>query len=381
MIEKEEEIDFTKLQPWNSGDYPLEVNSIRYNQDFSLITLGTSKGYKIFFASTLRPAHEPSQAVMNFGDIGIAATYYKSSLVFLLPSKNNSDYSNKEIIVFDDLYQDKFASFKDKSEEILNFFVSKNTMFVITLSKIIVLEILSFKIIDIINNINSMNQLISYNYYDFIAYSELKEKTKVYIKYYHNENHKIVSLKKNIVKISFDFMQTIQLSPSGNIIGIVSIFGNKIHLYYTQTGKLKECILLSPYILTIDKLLFSKKANYIMTIRCDKKFSIYKINNNVNNQDDVKCMCSKYKDSNVMLEEMDEKNTGIFGFFRRVSINRDLKETHAFSEYKGDLLFIDFDGNVNKDIIIINGKGEFLKYHFKKNSCGHLTPIISFQWE
>ena len=59
-------------------------------------------------------------------------------------------------------------------------------MFVITLSKIIVLEILSFKIIDIINNINSMNQLISYNYYDFIAYSELKEKTKVYIKYYHN---------------------------------------------------------------------------------------------------------------------------------------------------------------------------------------------------
>ena len=157
-------------------------------------------------------------------------------------------------------------------------------------------------------------------------------------------------------------MQTIQLSPSGNIIGIVSIFGNKIHLYYTQTGKLKECILLSPYILTIDKLLFSKKANYIMTIRCDKKFSVY-------------------KDSNVMLEEMDEKNTGIFGFFRRVSINRDLKETHAFSEYKGDLLFIDFDGNVNKDIIIINGKGEFLKYHFKKNSCGHLTPIISFQWE
>ena len=196
MIEKEEEIDFTKLQPWNSGDYPLEVNSIRYNQDFSLITLGTSKGYKIFFASTLRPAHEPSQAVMNFGDIGIAATYYKSSLVFLLPSKNNSDYSNKEIIVFDDLYQDKFATFKDKSEEILNFYLSKNTMFVITLSKIIVLEILSFKIIDIINNINSMNQLISYNYYDFIAYSELKEKTKVYIKYYHNENHKIVSLKK-----------------------------------------------------------------------------------------------------------------------------------------------------------------------------------------
>ena len=164
MSENDEEIDFTKLQPWNSSDYPIKVNSIRYNQDCSLLTLGTSKGYRIFFVSSLRNAHEPSEAVTNLGDINIAMTYYKSSLIFLLPSRNNPNYSNYEIIVFDDLYQDKFASFKDKSEEILNFFLSKNTIFVITLSKIIVLEIFSFKIIEIINNINSINQLLSYKY-------------------------------------------------------------------------------------------------------------------------------------------------------------------------------------------------------------------------
>jgi hypothetical protein len=380
MSENDEEIDFTKLQPWNSSDYPIKVNSIRYNQDCSLLTLGTSKGYRIFFVSSLRNAHEPSEAVTNLGDINIAMTYYKSSLIFLLPSRNNPNYSNYEIIVFDDLYQDKFASFKDKSEEILNFFLSKNTIFVITLSKIIVLEIFSFKIIEIINNINSINQLLSYNYFDFIAYTELKEKTKIIIKYYLNEKHKAVSLSKNIVKISFDYMQTIQLSPSGLVIGVVSIFGNKIHIYFTKTGKLKECILLSPYMLTVEKLLFSKKENYILILKGDKKFNVYKLNN-LQNYNNIKCLCSKYKDNNIMLENMEEKKTGFFGFFRRASRNTDLKETHAFSETKDELSFIDFDGNKNKDVIIINKKGEFFKYHFKKKACGHLTPILSFQWE
>ena len=80
--DKNEEIDFTKITPWNSREYPVRVNSIRYNQDFSLLTLGTSKGYKIFLTSTLRQAHDDSEIVKNLGDIYIAMCYYKSSLVF-----------------------------------------------------------------------------------------------------------------------------------------------------------------------------------------------------------------------------------------------------------------------------------------------------------
>lgn len=376
--EQENEIDFTKLQPWNNKDYPVAVNSIRYNQDFTLLTLGTSKGYKIFFASNLKPANDPTEAVTNLGDINIAMTYYKSSLVFLLPSRNNSNYSNNEIIVFDDFYQDKFATFKDKSEEILNFFVSKNTLFLITLSKIIVLEILSFKIIEIINNINSINQLLSYNYFDFIAYTELKDKQKIFIKYYHHQNQRIVSLNKKIVNSSFDYMQTIQLSPSGQLIAVVSIFGNKIHIYYTQTGKLKECIFLSPFILTIERVLFSKKENYILTLKNENKFHIYKIGKKQN--DNPKCVCNKYNDKNITMENKEE-NTGIFGFFRKSSRNKDIKDAHAFSEFVGNLSFIDFDGQQNKDLILINKQGQFYKYHFKKKPCGRITPTFSFQWE
>ena len=52
--EKDSEfLDLSKLTPWNSREYPVLVNSIRYNQDYSLLTLGTSKGYKIFLTSNL----------------------------------------------------------------------------------------------------------------------------------------------------------------------------------------------------------------------------------------------------------------------------------------------------------------------------------------
>ena len=40
--------DLTRLTPWNSKDYPIQVNSIRYNHDYSLLSLGTSKDIKFF---------------------------------------------------------------------------------------------------------------------------------------------------------------------------------------------------------------------------------------------------------------------------------------------------------------------------------------------
>lgn len=378
--ESEDITDYTKLQPWNSRDYPITVYSIRYNHDFSLLTLGTSKGYRIFLTSNLRPAHEPTDEVIKLGDINIAMTYYKSSLVFLLPSRFNKDFSNKTIIVFDDFYQTIFATFKNKSDEILNLFVSKNVLFLITLSQIIVVEIVSLKIIDIISNTNSINQLLSFTFLNFIAYSELKDKKNVYVKYYKDEENKITSSNKKKIGFNFDYMQTFQLSPSGNLLAIVSIYGNKIHIYYTQNGKLKDCLYLSPYIQTIERVYFSeKKANYFFVLKNDNKFNVYKIGKD--QVENPKCVCDKYDDSKVTVQNQDEKNTGIFGYFRRFSKNYDIKDPHAFSEYNGNLLFYDFDRTKNKDIILITESGVFIKYHLKKKPCGHISPILTFQWE
>ena len=137
--------NLSKLEPWNSKESPVEINSIRYNQDYTILTLGTSKGYKIFLTEDMKVCQEETDVVKNLGDISIAMNYFKSSLVFFLPSKENKNFTNKEIIVFDDFYQTQIASFTEKNESILNFFLSKNVLYVVTLKNIAIVELLHSK--------------------------------------------------------------------------------------------------------------------------------------------------------------------------------------------------------------------------------------------
>ena len=376
--------NLSKIKPWNSEEFPVRVNSIRYNQDYTLLTLGTSKGYKIFLLETLKTCQDETDVVKNLGDINIAMAYYKSSLVFFLPTKDNKNFSDKEVIVFDDFYQTKIASFKDKNESIINFLLSKDVLFLITLSKITVVEIFTFKVIEIIENINYSFKLISYNYLDFIAYTHLDNKKMINIKHYIGENYKVISKTKKIVNSSFDYIQTLQLSPSGSLIGLVSIYGNKIHIYYSQTGKLKECIFLGSKLLTMEKLSFSRKENYIVLQRNDNRFYVYKLGKT--QVENPKCVCDKYDDKKLMNtninEEENKEDSGFIGFLRKSLKGKDIRDPHIFGEYEGKLLFIDFDKNENKnkDIIIINYQGFFTKYHFNKKKSGNISPSLSIKW-
>ena len=113
------------ITPWNSGEFPVKINNIRYNQDNSLLTLATSKGYKIFSTEKLIQVHEETDKVRDLGDLDIVMTYYSTSLVFFTFTKYNKNYTTKELIVFDDFKQNIISSFKSKKQNITNFYVSK----------------------------------------------------------------------------------------------------------------------------------------------------------------------------------------------------------------------------------------------------------------
>ena len=377
--------NLSKLKPWNSKESPVEINSIRYNQDYTILTLGTSKGYKIFLTEDMKVCQEETDVVKNLGDISIAMNYFKSSLVFFLPSKENKNFTNKEIIIFDDFYQTQIASFKEKNESILNFFLSKNVLYVVTLKNIAIVELFTFKVIDIIENINYSYKLLSFNFFDFIAYTKNDNKKIIYINNYLSENYKILSKAKYLINSPYDFIQTFQLSPSGDLLGLVSIYGNKIHIYNTLTGKLKECIFLGSSIQTMEKMTFSRKENYIFFQRNDSRFYVYKLGKiQVENP---KCVCDKHDDSKLMSsneEESKRKGSGGFmGFLRNSFKGKDYRDPHIFGEYDGKLLFDDFDLNENKNkhLIMINHKGLLTEYHFnKKKSTGNVSPVVSVQW-
>lgn len=372
-----------KSERWNSGEYPVTVNSIRFNQDYSLLTLGTSKGYRIFSNENFKSTLYVTDVIRDLGDLNIVMTYYKSSLVFFLASKDNPNYSLSELVVFDDLYQKKFASFKVKSEEIINFFVSKNIIIIITLSQIIILELLTFKIIEIIENVNTTNKLLSFNFYDFVSFTKLNDKKTIYTHYYINKNHKIQSNSIKKLTSPFDLTQLIQLSPNGAMIAVVSMFGNKIHLYYTQSSRLKECIYLGKNLMNIEKLCFSKKKeNYILLVRNNQKFYVIKTDKNF--AESPKCVCKKYIDKDLNSSddsiEEEQKPKGFFAFFRKNTKNEDVKDIHVFYNFIGNPYLIDFDQFRNKDIVIIDEEGKIQKYHINKKKGVDITPFFTLEW-
>ena len=73
--------DLNNLIPWNSKEFPVKINSIRYNQDNTLFTLATSRGYKIFSTKNLKQVHEETEKVRDLGDLELVQTYYCTSMV------------------------------------------------------------------------------------------------------------------------------------------------------------------------------------------------------------------------------------------------------------------------------------------------------------
>lgn len=369
--------NLNKLEPWNSGVFPALINSIRYNQDYTLFTLATSKGYKIFSTENLKQVHEETQKVRDLGDLDIVMTYYRSNLVFFLAKENNPNFSQNELVIFDDYSQSKISHFRVKSEKIIDFFVSKNLIFVTLVKKVIILELLTMQIINIIEDINTANKLISYNIYDIIAFIKPNTKYKVFLKIFLSKKYKINSIFNKCVDTSFEWIQLLELSQSGQYIGLVSVLGNKIHIYYTQTSILKECIFLGCSIYSIEKLSFSrKKEKYILVNENDAKFVVYKLGDGEYNFSE--CNCNKYKEDDLVNEHI-KNEYGLFDYFWSFK-NTDIKEPHAYFYIPKDIMLSDFSYNNNKSIFYINKRGYYFQLFFEKTKQNEIIPEITVQW-
>ncbi len=379
-INKKNDIDLNNIVPWNSKEFPVKINNIRYNQDNSLFTLATSRGYKIFSTKNLRQVHEETEKVRELGDLNLVMTYYSSSLVFFTFTENNENYTTKELIIFDDFYQKQISSFKSKNEKISNFYVAKSVIFITLETELLIIELLSFKIVNIIKNIYTEQKLCSFNIYGFIAFTKKNEKNKAYIKVLNMENNKIVSIRNRCITSNFEYIQSLQLSPSGQFIALSSIFGNKIHIYYVENLILKECIYLGKEIHDIVKMSFPAIGEEFLIIQINNKhFKIFRFSNIIERQ--YNCKCYNYKNEEILKEvirkKINEKRwINYFNYFLSRSQDVNINNSIIAFEVSQRILFVDFVENdfydknnisTTKDFIIIDGKGHYYKYSFNNN--------------
>ena len=410
MMEKKEflqnNMDLNNIVPWNSKEFPVKVNNIRYNQDNTLFILATSRGYKIFSTKNLKQVHEETEKVRELGDIELALTYYSSSLVFFIPTINNDHYTRKELILFDDFRQKIIFKFKSNKENIIFFHIGKYAISIVLESQIIILEIKTLKIIYIISNIISDEKLCSFNSYGFLAYTQKNEKYKVYIKILNVQNNKINSIRNKSLKPNFEYILSLHLSPSGQFIALSSLFGNKIHIYYVENLILRECLYIGDEIYSIQKISFAAKGEYFLLIHLNKKImKLFELTNVIEGQ--FKCKCYKYKNEEMIkdvIKKKEEENSW-FNYFKNIIYST--YNNQPIEEKKIDLGFVRIDveegilfadfvenefidkriENENKEIVIINGKGFYYKYSFNneqnifsENDDNDFELINSFQW-
>jgi hypothetical protein len=403
MIKEEESQqnnnDLINLKPWNSNEFPVKINNIKYNQDNSLFTLATSKGYKIFSTKNLRQVHEETEKVRELGDLESVQTYYSTSLVFILPTKNNEKYTKNELILFDDYSQKITFKFKSKKETINFFYVGKYAICIALQNQMIILELITLKIVYIISNIYIDEKLCSFNTYGFIAYTQKNEKYNVYIKILNTKNNKIISIRNKILKPNFEYLQALQLSPSGQFVALCSLFGNKVHIYYVENLILKECLYLGDEINDIHKISFASKGEYFLLVQLNqKKMKLYELSNIIEGQ--FKCKCYNYKNEEMIKEVIKKKEDehGWFNYFKNMlylgynnqPVEEKIIDTGFVCVSSGeDILFTDFVENEFiynkkdldvKEVVIINGKGHYYKYLFN-NERNKLDDNINNNFE
>ena len=367
-------MDYSKISPWNTGEFPVKVNNIRFNQDNTLLTLATSRGYKIFSAKTLRKVQEETELVRDLGDLKIVMTYYETSIVFFTGKKNNKKITQKELIIFNDFTQKQIGKFESKEENIINFYVSKNAIFIALENNLVILELISLKIINIIENVEINNKLVSFNINNNIAYILQNQPKKIFINKYSFKNNILSGTEKKNINCSFDWIQFIKLSQSGNFISIVSILGNKIHIYKTSNCSLIKCILIGLRIYNIENMSFisnKQKENYFFVNLNNNTIKIYRLKNIEKNY----CVCDKYLDDDILTNKIkDDNSNNFFSNYLFPIKNTDIAESHLNINPNNNIIFSEFFVNLFiKSFVIIDNKGFYYIYFFDKEKTS--TPI------
>ena len=367
-------MDYSKISPWNTGEFPVKVNNIRFNQDNTLLTLATSRGYKIFSAKTLRKVQEETELVRDLGDLNIVMTYYETSIVFFTGKKNNKKITQKELIIFNDFTQKQIGKFESREENIINFYVSKNAIFIALENNLVILELISLKIINIIENVEINNKLVSFNISNDIAYLLQNHPKKIFINKYSFKNNILSGIEKKNINCSFDWVQFIKLSQSGNFISIVSILGNKIHIYKTSNCSLIKCILIGLRIYNIENMSFisnKQKENYFFVNLNNNTIKIYRLKNIEKNY----CVCDKYLDDDILTNKIkDDNSNNFFSNYLFPIKNTDIAESHLNINSNNNIIFSEFFVNLFiKSFVVIDNKGFYYIYFFDKEKTS--TPI------
>ena len=127
-------------------------------------------------------------------------------------------------------------------------------------------------------------------------FEEVLKIVDIIIKKNKKKNNQVISAENRRLLIPFEKIQAIQLSKSAQYIIVFSYLGNKIHIYYSDNGALKDCIFIGEHIFSIENIkIYPHKEDSFFFLANDKMLLFYLID-----VEDLPCVCEPYKDEIIL---------------------------------------------------------------------------------
>ena len=191
------------------------------------------------------------------GEISMVVMLYRTNILALVGTENNSIYNKNKVIIWDD-YLKKTLSELKFSQNILNLKLRKDKIVVICLDKIYVFSLNSFESIDIIETGENIHGVIGINYNEentIIAYPD-KKKGKINIKNYYKKQNISIDAHEKIIG-------NIILTNEGNLMASATEMGTIIRIFETNNGNLIQEVRRGKEKAQINCICFDKNNKFI----------------------------------------------------------------------------------------------------------------------
>lgn len=297
--------------------------------------MSTNRGYKIFDLRNYLEITENNPYKDFIGPISIAQPLYRSKLIFFVGTQSNSRFKPNELILWNDEKNAVLGRIATKINfEILDVYLTWNIVFVKIKNRILVFEIASLALINIIedlyshnlvsasflfnpaiiayvsnlnpsyikiekfisnnitsnsshyktNNENSINKTHSNSYHTYYSYI-----TNFFYNNSNNKNYikknKFLDVSKNQMNLITGFREIdfIKTSDFGDYICVIGEGANRIHLYSLFDYELKFCLWRGSKISKTIDVCFDLKCKFMSVLTDSKTLHIFKLYENQKN--------------------------------------------------------------------------------------------------
>ena len=135
-----------------------KAHLIKFNQDYSLFSIGTERGYKIYETFPISGIHEK----ILYGGISLCVLSYRSNYLALVGGGKLPKYTNKKVILYNDAEDCIESEFKFTTP-VKNVKFKKNLIFIVLEKKIYVFNVENSQNIDSFDTIVNKKGMIAIN--------------------------------------------------------------------------------------------------------------------------------------------------------------------------------------------------------------------------